>query len=113
MLASCVMRWVGTKSGIIISLIDVSTARAQGDSVANRDTTFIEHIGIDAGVDVAEVLLQRERNIEIARGGFGIDIGRGAAADRLDAAQPHAGNREFAPYPIEFLPRRRTLETEI
>src|SRR5512146_1816838 len=113
MLASCVTRWVAAKSAIRLLLLFgcCSARRRQGRAAAHL--AAFDHLGIDAHIDVPEIFRQRQRQVEIARAAVGIDIGRGAAPDRFDAAQRHVAEREIAADPVEFLPGRAAREIEI
>ena len=50
---------------------------------------------------------QRGERVEVALGGFGVDLGGGAAGDGGDDAQPRAAERDVGTEPVEFAPRRR------
>jgi hypothetical protein len=57
--------------------------RRRHDRVADGDRAAADDAGVDAHGGVAEALLQGERQVEVALGGLGIDVGRGTARDRL------------------------------
>ncbi len=62
--------------------------RFDDDRIADADVAAFDHLGIDPAIGVAETALQRLRDLEIARGGFRIDVDGGAAHDAFHHFQP-------------------------
>src|SRR5882762_7599648 len=69
--------------------------------------------GIDAAFVVAEVTHQRGRNVEVARGGLGVDVDGSAADDPLHHFQPDLANGERLVEQLEFVPCRPAADVQI
>src|SRR5260370_5183878 len=90
-----------------------SCRRTEGYCIAGGNGAVGDHFGIDAAFVVAEVTAQRGRNVEVARGGRGIDINGSAADDPLHHFQPDLANGERLVEQFEFVPSRPAADVQI
>src|SRR5947209_9513080 len=95
----------------------LSTLQERGLFVCHRiarcHLTAPDHLGIDAALAMTEAALQRGRDIEVARGGVGVDVDGGAAADALDDPEAGTADRERLAEQIELAPGRPAAHIEI
>src|ERR1700692_982935 len=68
-----------------------SCRRADPHVIAGGNGAAGDHLGVDAAVGVTETAHQRRRDIEVANGGFRIDIDGGGGRDTPDGLRPGLG----------------------
>src|ERR1700694_5750486 len=77
---------------------------------ANLDSAASDHLGIDAAFVVAEPAHQCSGDIEVARGGVGVDVDGDAAGDPLHHLQARLADGEDLAEQFELVPGRPALD---
>jgi hypothetical protein len=102
-------RGVGTAQGRLC----LPYSSVGSDLIAFGNAAAGDHLGIDAAIGMAEALHQRMRDIEVARGGVGIDVDGGATFDPLHDLQARVANDQGPVEQAEFVPGRPAPDIEI
>src|SRR5229473_300363 len=83
------------------------------DRIVDGNRAAGDHLGIDPTFVVAEVTHQRVRDGEVARRGFRVDVGGGAADDPLHHFQPDRANAERPVEQLGLVPCRPAADIEV
>src|SRR5690606_33415585 len=83
------------------------------DDVPGVDGAAVQHLGIDAHLVVAELLVQPPRQVDVAFGGVRVDLGGGAPFRGEHAAQPQIADGDLLVHERTFAERRESVEVDV